>query len=246
MITINLLPKEYRKKEKTPIALLLPILGGLICVLSAASVAAYTHFVWLGEVQNRRQGLDQELAQKQPRLRYEESLLSEEKEYKKRADTIKDIAAGRIVMTEKLDQLADITVAGDETADQGYLVWIKELKYSPPSANAGKTKVKGAPAVGGEMSLKGLALADSDPLVRLNYYHAALKNSDWFRFGFTEISDPVGNIEEFPELEPKKGWTMDLDLQMTDPVESRKLRAAAMKMVAEKDAKPQGGATRKK
>ncbi len=245
MITINLLPKEYRKKERTPMALLLPILGGLVCVLSAASVAAYTHFVWLGEVENKRQSLEQELAQKQPRLRYEEALLTEEKEYKKRADTIKDIAAGRIVMTEKLDQLADITAAGVENADQGYLVWVKELKYTPPAATS-RRGARGAAVSGGEIKLKGLALADQDPLVRLNYYHGALKNSDWFRYGFTEISDPVGNIEEFPELEPKKGWTMDLALQLNDPVEARKMREKARRMVAEKDAKPQGGPTRNK
>ena len=44
MITINLLPQEYRKKERTPLVLLLPFLAGIVGVLSAVAVAAYVHF----------------------------------------------------------------------------------------------------------------------------------------------------------------------------------------------------------
>ena len=230
MITLNLLPPELRKRERTPLAVLLPLLAGLICVLSAGAVAAYVHFVWLSEVVNEREQLVAELNQKKPRLKYEENLLAEESEYKKRADTIKNIASGRILMTQRLDQIAEITTAGDSKSQESYLVWVKEMKYSPAS-NRGRKRIKGAAKSGGQISLKGLTLADQDPLLHFNWFHGALKSSDMFKIGFDEISDPVGTIEMFSEeIEPRKGWTMDLALQMKDPIESKKLREKAMKM----------------
>ena len=238
MITINLLPQEYRKRERTPLVILLPILGGLVCILSAGAVAAYVHFVWLAGIRNEREMLEQTLAQRQPQLRYEEALLAEEKEYKKRADTIRNIASSRILMTEKLDGFVDITVAGDSSLNDGYLIWLKELKTAPSrpvAARRGQAPQKS----GGEITIKGYAVADRDPLQDYNRYHEAIKNSDYFRFGFNDLSDPAGKVHVFnDEKQPAKGWTIDLSLTLKDPADARKLRErAAEQLRAERDGK---------
>lgn len=237
MITINLLPQDMRKRERTPMVLLLPILGGLICVLSAGAVAAYVHFVWLAEVVNARELQQAELAQKQPQLAYEKRLLAEESEFKKRGSTIEQIAAGRILMTKTIDEITEVTVAGDENKEEGYLVWVKEMKFSPATAARGR-RGRGASKSGGTLSLKGYALADQKPLQHLNWYHEAFKDSPMFKFGFNDLTDPTGSIEVFQDdVEPKKGWTMNFVATLKDPAESKKLRSEAMKLMAEKEDK---------
>ena len=62
MITINLLPQEYRKKERTPLVMLLPIFAGVACVFSAFAFAAYVHFVWRAEVETVQNLLTRETA----------------------------------------------------------------------------------------------------------------------------------------------------------------------------------------
>ncbi len=235
MININLLPQDMKKRERTPLVLLLPILGGLICVLSAGSVAAYVHFVWLAEVTNARETQEQELAQKGPQLAYEKRLIAEKSVFKKRVSTIEQIAAGRILMTKTLDELAELTVAGDNDKNEGYLVWVKELKFTPPNT-ARRGRGQKAKKSGGTLSLKGLTLADQDPLQHYNLFHGAFKRSQMFALGYNEISDPMGSVETFQEdVEPKKGWTMDMLCELKDPAESLKARQKLMKEVATKD-----------
>lgn len=232
MITINLLPQEYRKRERTPIVVFLPMLVGLVAVLSAGFVAAYVHFAMLSEAQNRKRTVQAELDQKAPNLRYEQSLIAEENEYKGRVQSISDIAASRIVMTKKLDELWTTISAGDATGD--YLVWLQELKSVPPKATPDKKN--GGPKVGGVLAMKGLTLADRDPLLDFNRFHAALKGSELFK-SCTEINNPDGKISAFnDDRTPKKGWTVDLELTMLHP--SELLKAAGKngnaKGVAEK------------
>ena len=233
MITINLLPQDMRKRERTPLVVLLPILGGLICVLSAGAVAAYVHFVWLAEVTNQRTRQEQELAQKAPQLAYEKRLLAEEADYKKRVSTIEQIAAGRILMTKTIDELAELTVNGDDDHEEGHLIWVQEMKFSPPSASRGR-RGRATAKSGGTLSIKGYALADEKPLQHLNFYHARWKNSLMFKLNYNELSDPTGAIEIFSDdVEPKKGWTMNLVAQLKDPAEARKLRRELEGKVAE-------------
>ncbi|MFT7617990.1 MAG: nitrate reductase NapE component [Planctomycetota bacterium] len=238
MITINLLPQEMRKRERTPLILLLPLLGGLICVLSAGSLAAYVHFVWLAEVTNDRVSQEQELAQKGPRLTYETRLLAEESEFKKRVSTIEQIAAGRILMTQKIDELTELTVAGDDDDAEGYLVWVQEMKFTPPGAIRGRHAKGKTLKSGGQIKMNGFVLANEKPLQAYNRMHAALKNSNMFAVGYNDLSDPMGSLEVFQDdIEPRKGWTMDMVLELKDPAESKTLRQKIERELAEKDDK---------
>ena len=236
MITINLLPQEYRKKERTPMVILLPVLGGIATVLSAIAVAAYVHFVWLAEVTNDRQTLDQTMAQKKPLLAYEKNLLAEESEFKKRADTITSIASGRILATRILDEFVDVLVAGDDRGEEGWLVHLKDLSLTPAKAGAASRRRKGrgaakkGPKPGGELAFKGLALADRDVLAKFNYMHAFLQKSETYRLNYIDITDPKGRMEHFADdLRPRRAWTVDQKATLKDPSDV----LAARKKIAE-------------
>jgi hypothetical protein len=237
MITINLLPIEYRKAERTPIVVFLPVVLGLICTLSAGAVAAYVHFARLSEVVNQRRTFQSELDQKKPNLKFEEALLAEEKEYKGRADTISDIASSRILMTKKMDELWTTIANGDANGE--YFVWLTELKALPPKTTPGAKNAKNAgPRSGGEYAMKGYTLADRDPLQDFNRLHGAVKASPLFK-ECIEINNPEGKIFSFnDERTPCKGWTVDLSLTLLHPSElAKSSKKNAASQVAEKPGK---------
>lgn len=237
MITINLLPQEYRKKERTPLVMLLPMFAGVACVFSAFAVAAYVHFVWRAEIENEKTAREQALSQRQPRLTYEKRLLAEEAEYKKRGDTITGIAEGRILWTKILDQFTDVTVAGEELPEDGYLIWLKELKTSPPKRASVRPGQKAAKS-GGQITVKGYAVADRDALQTYNAWHAAMTNSVLYDVAFNSMSKPTGSIEQFnDEKLPNRGWTIDVTVDMKDPADARKREAELEKEFAEKEGK---------
>ena len=214
MTTINLLPEDMRKKTGTPLKVLLPCLIGFGVILSAGALTAYVHFAGLSEARSEFQSAQDSLNQLAPTLKYEESLLREEAIYKKRADTITDIAKSRVLMTKRLDQVCGIINEGVESQD--YLIWLTELKTVPAKTQRVRRGAKG-PKPGGSISLRGYALADFDPLQDYNAFHAAVKNSEMFQ-EFVSLENPQGQIKHFSDdLVPGKGWTVDLTMVMRHP-----------------------------
>lgn len=230
MITINLLPEENRKRERTPIVVFLPVVLGLIAVLSAASFTAYFHFVRLSGAEGQKRAMQADLDQKTSNLKYETALLAEEGEYKSRAQTISDMAASRILVTKTLDDLWGTVASGDSNGD--YLVWLSEIKSTPPKSSAGQKSA--GPRLGGEIAMKGYTLADHDPLLDFNRFHAAVKASQLMKQS-TEISNPDGKVTAFnDDRTPRKGWTVDLTLTLLHPTELLKAAAKTPGQVAEK------------
>lgn len=215
MIQINLLPSEFKKREGTPLAVFLPFIACLATTLCVAAFAAWVHFDWLAEIENQKTQGESVLAGRQPQLRYEKSLLAEERDYKNRADTIQNIAASRLLMTRRLDELFDIVQAGK---DDGYLIWLTSLSMSPAVGRQRRVRGKKAPETGGTLNLKGFALADVDPLHSYNRFHAQVKQSRMFRLGYTEIGKPRGKVNVFTDdMMPRKGWSIDLAMAMAHP-----------------------------
>ena len=224
MIQINLLPPEFKKRERTPRAVFLPFVAGLVVTLSAISVAAWVHFDCLAEAVNEHAQNDAVLAQRQPQLTYEKALLAEERDYKSRADTIQNIAASRLLMTRRLDELFDIIDAGNQ---DGYLIWLTSLKMSPSVATKRRIRGRAGPESGGTLNLKGFALAESDPLHSYNEFHAKVKQSRMFRLGYNDIGKPMGKVNVFTDgKSPSKGWSIGLTMTMAHP----KLRAERLEV----------------
>lgn len=229
MIQINLLPSEYRKAERTPLIVFLPLIAGLICVLSAGAVAGYVRFSWLAETRAERTSLDQTFREKKPQLVYHDNLLKEESEYQKQAKTITDIAGSRILMTRRLDELCNLIAEGDAGQHGGFLIWLQDLSVKPAKAKRSRGKKKG-PKAGGSISFKGFALADHSPLQDMNKLHGAILKSEMYRDGYMGITDPGGSVQDFgDDLVPRKGWTVDMTLTMKDPAERLKEKEEALR-----------------
>ena len=61
MIQINLLPPEYRPTSGTPVARFAAIVVGIVLVLSAGGVYAYTHFIELSNVRELKRSREEEV-----------------------------------------------------------------------------------------------------------------------------------------------------------------------------------------
>lgn len=215
-IRINLLPLEYRKKEMTPLARLLPALVAFTLVLGGGAFWAWNHFGALVRVQTENEHLRQGRATRQAPLEYLAKLRSEKSDYAARSKTIAEIAASRVPWTLKLDQLCDL-VADDDGGDR-YLVWLSDFKVQRPQGNNRRAKTR----VGESIAIEGLCFSDEHPLNRFNQFHEALQQHAFFA-DCNDINNPAGEaVPMDDELLPSRAWTIKLDMKMKPREPKRK------------------------
>ena len=170
-ISINLLPQEYRKKEMTPMALLLPALACMTVVVALGAFWAWTHFGQLAQAKVRHAQFAETWAERKPRLDYQAALTEEEREYSARSETIRSIAASRVPWTRKLDELTDVVVNDDN--GERFLVWLTSLNIKEATnRGAGKSKT----AVGDSVIVEGYSFSESGPLRQYIQFHEAVKD----------------------------------------------------------------------
>jgi Tfp pilus assembly protein PilN len=218
---INLLPQEYRKKEMTPMGIFLPVVSSLAVLVAAGFFWGWLHFAALANVVNERDSLKAEHDSKQPMLSYLGKLREEEGIYKSRGDTIMEIASSRTLWSKKLDQLVDVIV--DDENGERYLIRVDELNVKEPMRRT--TGRNQGPSEGDTVTLSGFCFNDDDPLEHFNFFHEAVKQSDFFMGDFLRISKPDGQVERpDKDLRPSKAWTVKMDMVMKgkDPTEVKR------------------------
>jgi len=222
---INLLPQEYRKKEMTPIVVLLPLLSAIALVVAVAFYWCWLHFGELSTVHGELEEKTALYASMKPRLNYLAALKSEEDDYKTRAETIHTIAASRILWTRKLDELCEVA-ADDHDGGRGYLVWLHTLEAKPQNARGRRGK---GPPPGPRVEVEGLSFSDEDALRGYNNFQEVLKQSAFFRDDFLTINNPAGkSVEMDDEFTPQRAWTMKMSMDMKglDASEKRSVQAS--------------------
>jgi Tfp pilus assembly protein PilN len=211
-ISINLLPSEYRKKEMTPMALLLPSLACMTLVVALAAFWGWTKFGQLTQATSRHTQFAETWSERKPRLDYQASLAGEEREFGDRSETIKAIAASRVPWTRKLDELTNVVV--DDADGERGLVWLTSLNIKEGTAGGARSKN----AVGDLLDLDGYCFAETNELKHFNNFHEAVKNSKFFKSDFQRINNPAGqSITMGDKLVPSRAWTVKLALQMNPP-----------------------------
>jgi hypothetical protein len=208
LVAVNLLPPDRRPKEATPLAVFLPVLLGVTLAALLGAGWAWIRFGELARAEEELGDLKASVAAKQTGLKYLAALREEQADFETRTKTIKEIAASRVLWTKKLDEFLDVAV--DDDGGAKYLVWLDELEVKPPPPAAGKREPKGE-----QFAFKGRCLAEGDALQRFNVFHAALKDSPFFKPDFVEINDPSGKTEQLKDgRRPATAWTVDLAMSM--------------------------------
>lgn len=226
--SINLLPPEYRKKEMTPVIILLPMLSAITLVVGAGFYWGWMHFGELSSLEVENQDLSDTYESKKPLLNYLDGLRAEESDYTARSETIQQIAGSRVLWTKKVDQLCN--VIADDDGGRRFLVLLESLEVRPPKrARGGRGRKKTAPP-GPRVTLEGLCFSDDDPLRNYNQFHERVQQSEFFRDDFVKINKPAGKSTELDDGRlPSKAWTVMMDMEMKglDPVGKKKKSSRA-------------------
>lgn len=145
MIKINLLPEEYRRKNRTPLKLMLTVSAGVAINSVLLSWYAWLAFGVAAEIESERTVLQTELDGLTPQVDYHKSLEGEQKRFAAREKTLGSITASRINWTRKIDELITVVNAGGE--GERHFVWLDDLTVTQTtnarSNSAGSLKASG-------------------------------------------------------------------------------------------------------
>jgi hypothetical protein len=128
MITINLLPEEYRRHIRPSIKLLAV---GYSALAVAASLLAWWGWLVFGvspTLETQRASLETEMAGLAPRVTYHQVLSKEAAFHASREDTLRTITSSRVLWTQVLDDLTDVVNRGHE--GERHTIWFDDITGS--------------------------------------------------------------------------------------------------------------------
>ncbi len=199
MIVINLLPQEFRRRERTSFK----VFGSLLlAIIMACSSIVYLGHIYLNEfkaVEAMRIQREERLKNLTRFAKYDDALVAEKKEYQARSKTIQTIANSRVLWTRLLDDFIDITF--NEGNTERHNVWFKNL-----DARDGRGKV------GPTMSLQ--AYCESDEFTKQANYLDDIENNEEFFRDFLSITSPGGRVVHDESKDPSAAIAFKLDLRM--------------------------------
>jgi hypothetical protein len=138
MITINLLPDEFRKRAQTPMRMVAAV--GLAVAVNASLFAwwSYLRFGVLANVETSRSVLQLDMDGLKPQVTYHESLQKEITMRSGREKTLAEITGNRVLWTKVIDELCDVVHAGREGIE--HYVWFDDIQVKMEDAGAGRRK----------------------------------------------------------------------------------------------------------
>jgi len=212
MITVNLIPKEVLRKERTPVGQFAAILLGVLAVVGSIASYLYMEFGRLAEVQSELSKVEAELEIVRPYQIFADELTREKKEYERRTDTIQGIGAARVLWSKKLDQFWDVIQNNGDT--DRHMVWLTSLSAKSPGAGKGK---KSQPGI---VNIAGYSATDQSK--KLSNFHRDLVESPYFE-DFFSINDPEGSVQYFKDdKEPQAAWRFNFQMKMKERAVGKK------------------------
>lgn len=191
MITINLLPEDLRRRERTPVRIFIATLAAASIVTGLGGTFAYMWFGKLASAEETAVRLKEDREALEPQLKHHAALVVEITENEKWQQTLRELRNGKIQWGRKLDQFIDLV---SQTGDLGkYLVWLEDLSIIQQIDSKQS---------GGVLSAKGMS--NTDDVGKVAMFITDLQQHDFFK-DFHEISVPSqkvpdsgGAVVEFP------------------------------------------------
>lgn len=199
MLTIDLLPPEHRRAERTAPALFLATIGLVALFCSASAACAWVWFNTVGGARSDVATAQEIFDTKKPQADYSDNLEKEKKDYTQRMDHIRDFSDSRILWTKKLDQLASLVDTPSER--DRHVVWFQGLTM----------KMEGTRDQG--LALKGKS--STGFLKKLSDFNTDLQKMP-FAEEFSEISPPAGKVVHDKDYEPTTALEFEVALALRE------------------------------
>lgn len=207
MITINLLPEEYRRTARTPLKLLLAL--GLAVAINGSLIAylGWVTFAVARAVDSEQSTLQLDMDGLTPQVAYNKALEVEKGFYKSREETLGSITKSRVSWTRKIDELIDVVNRGGE--GQRHLVWLDDLV----------TTENADPRLNSYGSVRASGHSGSEKFAQVANFLEDLEGSP-FISDFHPPAPPEGTQSLIDEdLVPSIVWAFPLSLSLKGPEE---------------------------
>ena len=216
MITINLLPEEYRRTARTPLKMMVAVSGAVAVNASLLAWWCWMSFGVAAEIETERSVLELEMQGLTPQVNYHDVLQREVAYHSGRESTLAGITSNRVQWTRVMDELIDVVHAGGEGVD--HYIWFDDVSVAQ-EAPRGPARGQQARSYG---TLKCNGHSGS---AEWNQVPAFLED-----IGDTELTSlmgtfdspaaPEGNLNEADEgLIPAVNWSFPLTLELRAPKE---------------------------
>lgn len=205
MITINLLPQEYRQKKRTPLKLMLAVAASVAINGGLVAYWAWTAFGVAAEVESELALLQDTSSSLSPQVAYHESLGKESQTFQSRETMLENITSKRVSWTSQVDQLLDVIHEGSGQND--YLVWLEDLSVDMKENKRNKAF--------GTMKAKGNS--GSGDLSNVANFFDDIEASPLME-SFGRPKPPEGSVStEDPELIPSRVFTFPFEMSLLEP-----------------------------
>jgi len=210
MITINLLPEEYRRKARTPIKLMLVV---VVAVTINSGLAAYWGWLAFGVAANaktQRTQLETDMAGLEPQVKYHEALKSETQIHASRESTLAQITKDRILWTRKLDELIDVVNLGGDGVR--HYIWFDDLSVNQLPSTGNRNQGFG--------ELKSSGHSGSGQWNQVANFLEDIEDANVTAFSdiFGRPASPAGTqLPPDKDLIPSEVWSFPFSLKLLDP-----------------------------
>jgi hypothetical protein len=182
MITINLLPEEFRRRERTPIRIFAATMAAAAVLAGLGGTLAFLWFGKLATAEAVLARLEEDRTGMEPQLKHHAALSAEVTETEKWQQTLRELRNNRIPWTRKLDQFIDLV---SQSGDQGkYMIWFTDFSVQQSIDNKSS---------GGTVAAKGMS--SSDDVGKVASFMSDLKRHECFDI-FAGLSGPEGKVPE--------------------------------------------------
>ncbi len=220
MITINLLPDEYRRKAGSPIGVIAAVAAAALLNTSLFAYYGYLEFGTSANIETTRSVLQLDLDGLKPQVVYHKTLEKEIQTRSAREKTLSEITRNRVLWTKTLDELLDVVHAGREGIE--HFVWLEDIDV--------KLESGGGSSRSGYGTLKAAGHSGSEDYDQVANFLEDIEDreiSDLWRI-FGKPQAPQARINDADEdLIPSVNWSFPLTIDVLSPDERVANRSTA-------------------
>lgn len=203
MIHINLLPQEYRRRERTSIKVFSTVMASVVVVCTSLGYFGHVYLNEYKKIESERMQQQEKLDGLQKLAAYDDALVSEAAEYQRRSQTIQKIANSRLLWTKVLDQFVDIVNNNGDTGR--HMAWFQNLS----------TRSDGGRFGGPSLSLQ--AMIATDQYAKQANFLDDIQAHEEFYQDMAQTTVPGGRVQTTKGKTPDKAISFRLDLAMKAP-----------------------------
>ena len=199
MIKINLLPPEYRVKERTPLPMMMGILGGVAVCALAVFGFLYMRLVMLHETNLELQSETKKRDDLAIQAKVFDELEREQKALDALTTTVKKLEQSRYMWGRAIDELSMVI---DDAGKQKVHSWITSLDFDMPLQQQAAARTGVSIAPGGtikfDLEIKGTEFSN------ISEWRKLLKagKGRWLPENIKDLNPPKGSIKEYTEYIP--------------------------------------------